>query len=294
MSASSRNRIDKVLDSLSEINRLDQARDKPILEPTDIVDFCKDRLGFTPTGYQEKLLRDPSQFIVARWARQSGKSQTLAALVLYHALSKPKTKIVVLAPGLRQSRKIIERAESFLPKLPREIVEGKVLRTKLGFVNGSTIEALPNNPATVRGNTLDFLILDEMGWIQDDMELYDAAVYALATTGGKFIGASTPGSIDTLFYLMCTDDEQYGDVSRNHVTWNDALEPNGPLKKETLEKLRRQMVNDPWRWTREMEAEFAVSDDAWISLELARGCVDPTLEYLPESAILGARQGGET
>ena len=46
-------------------------------------------------------------------------------------------------------------------------------------------------------------------------------------------------------------------------TWQDALEPNGPLKKQILEKIRRQLQADPWRWQREMEAEFAEEEEKW-------------------------------
>ncbi len=152
-------RIRRLLERAHTIDELDKASDKPILDPSeDIVAFCEKRLGFKPTSYQERLLRDEHQFIVARWARQSGKSTTLSALILYNALSRPKSRIVVLAPSLRQSRRIVERAGSFLPRLPDNILVGKVLRTRLSFINGSTIEALPNNPATVRGETTNLLI----------------------------------------------------------------------------------------------------------------------------------------
>ncbi len=89
-----------------------------------------------------------------------------------------------------------------------------------------------------------------------------------------------------MFYAMCTDDVNFGDVSRHHVSYVDALEPNGPLKLEILEKLRRQFASDPWRWRREMEAEFAVDEDSWFSMALITRCVDQNLEYIREGTIL--------
>src|SRR5436309_15361284 len=59
-----------------------------------------------------------------------------------------------------------------------------------------------------------------------------------------------------------------------------ALEPNGPLKLEILEKLKRQFAADPWRWRREMEAEFADDADSWLSMALITRCVDQNLEYI--------------
>lgn len=60
--SSFRSRIHKLED---KIERLKAARIDLEIE-TDPVEFCVKRLGFKPTAYQEKLLRDPAQFIVAR------------------------------------------------------------------------------------------------------------------------------------------------------------------------------------------------------------------------------------
>src|SRR3989442_2136388 len=140
----------------------EKLRDKPLVEE-DIVGFGTARLGFKPTSYQEKLFRDQSQFIVGIWSRQSGKSQALAVLALYQALAKPKARIVVLAPSLRQSRKIVQRVGSFLAQLSDQIVSGKTLRTRPQCVNGSSIQAFPNNAPTALGETLDMLIMDRSG-----------------------------------------------------------------------------------------------------------------------------------
>lgn len=285
MSASARWKINRRYEKLLREREREQAK-KTIIIKGDVVEFCKKQLGFKPTAYQEKLLRDPAQFVVARWSRQSGKSQTIAALTLYRALSSPGSKVAILAPSLRQSRRIIHRIQSFLPKLPPWVLDGKPLKTKVKFVNGSVIEALPNSPETIRGETLDMVVVDELGFVPNDEELYDAVVYTLATTDGKFIGASTPGSRDSLFYAMCTDDEQFKDVSRHHVSYREALEPKGPLKKKILEKIRHQMGQDQWRWQREMEAEFAEDEDTWLSLDLIKKCIDPELENFDENLLL--------
>ena len=86
-----------------------------------------------------------------------------------------------------------------------------------------------------------------------------------------------------MFYAICTDDVNFFDFSRHHVSYLDALEPNGPLKLEILEKLRRQFATDPWRWRREMEAEFADDEDSWFSMALITKCVDQNLEYIREA-----------
>ena len=274
-------KIDHLYESEMRARDRDAQKDKPFTS-SGILDFFKQMTGFEPTAYQVRFLLDTSQFVVARWSRQSGKSLCLTLICLYVALSGSNRRIAILAPSLRQSRAMIRRASSFLPKLPKNALEGRALKTKLEFSNGSTIEAFPNSPETVRGLTLDLLIVDEASYIEDDRALYDAIVFALGTTNGRFIATSTPGSRDSLFYEMCMDDDLYGDFSRHHVSFHDALEPNGPLKKGILEKLERQMREDPWRWQREMLAEFSEDEEAYFNYSLIDSAVDDHLEYVKD------------
>ena len=269
-----------------KVERIKAVRSGAVDWPADPVEFCIHRLGFKPTSYQEKLLRDQSQFMIARWSRQSGKTHCVAVLLLWLCLRNPSFSVLVLAPSIRQSKIIIRKITGFLSKLPKYAAL-RPFKTKIEFYNGSRIQAFPNSPETIRGEPgVGFVYFDEFSYIREDKELYQAAIFTLATTNGRFLATSTPGSRDSLFYLMCTDDQNYGNVSRHHVSYRDALEPNGPLKLEILEKLKQQLAVDPWRWRREMEAEFADDEDAWLSFELIKQCVDENLEYISESTIL--------
>ncbi len=288
MSASIKGRIDRYYEEALRAEEREEAQDKPLITE-GVIEFCENRLGFTPYSYQKKLLLDPSQFIAARWCRQSGKSTTITAMLLHNALSSPGSRTVVLAPGLRQARKIISKTTSFIHLLSKhglDVLESRVRKTRLEFRDGSTIEALPNNPATIRGETTNMIFADELNYVQNAEELYEAIAFSLNTTNGRFIATSTPGSRDSLFYEMCTDDNKYGKFSRHHVSYREALEPNGPLKPETVKGLEQQMKEDPWRWSREMLAEFAEDEDAWFELSLITRCVYQDLPAFDHSALL--------
>jgi hypothetical protein len=57
------------------------------------------------------------------------------------------------------------------------------------------------------------------------------------------------------------------------VTWQQAVEPNGPLKKAILDKIRKQFGEDPAQWRREMEAEWAEDENVWLPQSLIVSCV---------------------
>jgi phage FluMu gp28-like protein len=109
-----------------------------------------------------------------------------------------------------------------------------------------------------------------------DSELYDATLFTLGTTNGGLIATSTPWSLDHIFYKMYND-AAYSDFKRIHVDWKRALGPNGPLKKNILEKIRRQLEADPWRWRREMEAQWAEDELTFHSQQLITQCIDSEL-----------------
>ncbi len=255
--------------------------------PTDPIEFCRSILRFTPTPYQEQFLKDKNQFISLRWSRQSGKSYVVSARLLWEAVVNNGTHIAIVAPSYRQSRLVLRKIAVFLERVPNRLIS-IVEKTRIVFRNGSSIEALPNSPLTIRGPTFHLVYCDEMNFIRDDVELYDAILFTLATTNGSFIASSTPASRDGLFYKICFAPE-YLDFTRSHVSWRDAVEPNGPLKKNILDRVRRQLESNPWRWTREMEAEFAEDENSFFPLSLVTSCVDGELEYVPFEAKLSDR-----
>jgi phage FluMu gp28-like protein len=196
---------------------------------------------------------------------------------LHHALTNPNTQIGIVGPSWRQTKLIIKRINTFLRKLPKGAYQ-KPQHTQIRLTNNSTIEAYPNNPETIRGPTLNIVYADEFNFIPNDEQLYDAILFTLAATNGKFICTSTPWHTDSIFHQIFTN-PAYDDYAKTHVTHQQATEPNGPLKQQILQKIKRQLEGDPHRWKREMEAEWAEDENVWLTQTLITTCIDATLEY---------------
>ena len=248
-----------------------------------VVAFCCKALGFKPTEYQAEFLRNREQFIAQCWCRQSGKDYSASSKLLWFAVDNDGVQLGVVGPSFRQSKLVIRKINSFIQKLPEDIpyqeilVGRKPLKTKVHLVNGSVIEAYPCNADTIRGPTLHGILATEFNFVKDDEELYDAILFTLGTTNGFFIANSTPWSRDHLFYKMCKDPD-FSDFKCFHITWEDAQEPDGPLKKSILAKIRKQLAADPWRWQREMEAEWSEDESSWLPQTLIGQCQDSMLE----------------
>lgn len=244
----------------------------------DPVEFFRQVVEFEPTAYQKKFIELflENQFLAARWCRQSGKSWIVSALLLWYAVTHPDSYIGVVAPSWRQAKLIIRRIARFVRNLPPGMAF-KPLKAVVRFTNGSVIEAFPNNPDTIRGPTFHVVYADEWNFMPNDEEMYEAILFTLGTTNGKFVCSSTPWNKDSIFYKIFFR-EGYEDFAKHHVTWQQALEPNGPLRKKILEKIRKQFAEDPWRWKREMEAEWAEDETTWLPQSLITKCIDGDLE----------------
>ena len=247
--------------------------------PDSALDFFKQTLGFEATNYQKQLATDftQKQFVAARWCRQSGKSHTIAALLLHYALIRKETSIGVVGPSYRQAKLIMRKIGGFIKNLPDGFVL-KARKTVIYFANGSVIECFPNNPDTIRGPTLNLVYWDEMNFTANDEEMYDAILFTLGTTNGKFVCSSTPWSTDHVFYRLFNHPD-FNDFATSHITWKQAMEPNGPLKQQILEKIRKQLTGDPWRWQREMEAQWAEDESRYFPQELITKCINGELSY---------------
>lgn len=237
------------------------------------IDFFRKILGFEPTTYQKEFIElfMNHDFLAARWCRQSGKSMIISALLLWYALKHNDTNIAVVGPSWRQTKLIIRRLTYFLHKIPSAMYL-KPLKTAVRFTNESQIEAFPCNPDTIRGPTFNVVYCDEMSFLPDDQQMYDAILFTLGTTNGKFLCSSTPWNTDSIFYKIFNH-KDYADFVKHHVSWQQAIEPNGPLKKNILEKIRKQFAEDPWRWKREMEAEWAEDESTWLPQSLITKCI---------------------
>jgi hypothetical protein len=273
-----RRAADAADESTDAFARLKEIADKGIIA------FCKEALGFEPTKYQTDFLLDTEQFEAQCWSRQSGKDHAASSKLFWFAVENRGSQLAVVGPSFRQSKLVIRKINNFIQnKLPddipyREILVGrKTLRTKVPLVNGSAIEAYPCNPDTIRGPTLNGILATEFNFVKDDEEMYDAILFTLGTTNGFFIANSTPWSRDHIFYKMMKD-KDFEDFRRFHVTWKQALDPDGPLKKNVLEKIKKQLAADPWRFRREMEAEWSEDESCWLPQNLIGQCQDSMLE----------------
>ena len=144
-------------------NAQTQLYEKPVF-------FAHKFLEFEPFNYQEKLLNDKSQRIIACMGRQTGKTSTIAARAIHYAYTHKKTTTLIISPSLRQSMIMFDKILTLIYNNP--FLSSSVKRKTHTIIQLSTqskIIALPCSENLLRGYTAHLVIADEAAFIPENV-----------------------------------------------------------------------------------------------------------------------------
>ena len=115
-------------------------------------------LGVEPAPWQEQFLRAPrGASILALTARQAGKTTAATWAIAHYMLFTPGSLSVIACPAQRQSGEAVRRVREILLKIGVELKSDHVYGLELK--NGSRVLALPGSEDSIRGLTVDGLIV---------------------------------------------------------------------------------------------------------------------------------------
>ena len=220
--------------------------------------------GLPPDPWQSDLMASPGHRELVLCSRQSGKTESVAAIALSRCLLRRRHTALVLAPTLRQSGETITRAKALLAEARPVARLTSNAATKLAFSNGSRLVALPGVPATIRGLPVNTLVMDEAAFLHDDV--YDAAFPMTAATSGDIILMTTANGQQGRFYELW---ERGGDRwRRTRIPWHKIPR----ISPDFIAEQRAAM--SAARFASEYECKFtahsqAVIDPAWIERAMA-------------------------
>ncbi len=120
------------------------------------------------TVAQSRIYRDNSRFRVCIAGRRFGKT-FLALQEIWRAATKArKQNVMYAAPTYGQARDIMW--DAIVDMIPRTLLSGdpNISRMEIRLINGSKIRVRgTHNADTLRGQGLDFVVLDEFGYMEE-------------------------------------------------------------------------------------------------------------------------------
>lgn len=202
--------------------------------------------------WQTQALVSTADTVAMRVCRQAGKSSILATVAL-DAMARAQT-VLVIAPAERQARELARRVMAFLPKTGL-IVERSTL-TEVEVSTGGRLICVPSTAETIRGYTVDLLLIDEAAYCDDDTI---AAVLPMLTDDGRVVFASTPGGRTGHFAEIFLEGAPSPNIERITVRGTDI-----PRLARKVERMRAGLSSLKFR--QESEVEFLGDGESYFDV----------------------------
>ena len=149
--------------------------------------------------YQEKFIEtiNEERRVISMQPRQMGKSQTVAAYILWYTLFNNNKTVAILANKAAAAREVLSRYQLMYENVPLWLQQGIKTWNKgdVELENGSKIITAATSSSGIRGKSVNLLYVDEAAIIPNNIaEEFFTSVYPVVSAGKttKIILTSTP------------------------------------------------------------------------------------------------------
>ncbi len=174
-----------------------------------IIHLDKGLVPFKLYPYQKKMFKhfDKERFSIVLACRQSGKSISSVAYLLWYALFHPEKVIAILANKGATAQEMLGRVTLMLENLPFFLQPGcKALNKRsIELSNNSRIVSAATSGSSIRGMSVNLLYLDEFAFVENASEFY-TSTYPVISSGvdTKVIITSTANGLGNQFEKIWT------------------------------------------------------------------------------------------
>ena len=205
-----------------------------------VISLDEGLVPFNLYPYQEKMFKhfDENRFSVVLACRQSGKSISSVAYLLWYSLFHSEKIVAILANKGATAREMLSRVSLMLENLPFFLQPGcKALnKGSVEFSNNSRIIAAATSGSSIRGMSVSLLYLDEFAFVEKAAEFY-TSTYPVISSGKstKVIITSTANGIGNMYYKIWEGAVQkVNEFKPFRVDWWDVPDRDADWKKQTI------------------------------------------------------------
>lgn len=205
-----------------------------------IISLDKGLVDFILYPYQEKMFTafNSNRFNIVLACRQSGKSISSVAYLLWFAIFHSEKIVAVMANKGATAREMLGRVTLMLENLPFFLQPGcKALnKGSIEFSNNSRIVAAATSGSSIRGMSVSLLYLDEFAFVERANEFY-TSTYPVISSGKetKVIITSTANGIGNVFHKIWEGATQgVNEYKPFRVDWWDVPGRDDKWKEQTI------------------------------------------------------------
>ena len=238
----------------------------------------KGKMLYHPFEYQQRLINayHKNRFSISLMPRQTGKTTSAAGYLLWRAMFKPDSTILIAAHKYTGAQEIMQRIRYAYELCPDFIRAGVVSYNKgsIDFENGSRIVSQTTTETTGRGMSITLLYCDEFAFVRPTIAReFWTSISPTLSTGGKAIITSTPNSDEDQFAFIWKQAnkniDDYGNPTDNglgvngffayQADWWEHPDRDEKWKEEEIGRIGEE------RFRREHGCEFLIYDETLIN-----------------------------
>ena len=272
--------VEYTADTLEQFQRCCDPKDGPLYFMKQFMMIqhpTRGAIKFEPFDYQIDLIHNynTSRRSINMLGRQMGKTTVAAGYLLWYAMFRPDSTILVASNKGKGANEIMQRVRYAYENIPDHIRAGATEYNKgsISFDNGSRIIAETTTETTGRGMSISLVYLDEFAFVRPGIarEFWTSLSPTLAT-GGKCIITSTPNSDDDTFATIWrkannTFDEHgnelEGGVGKNGFRAYMAIWDQHPDRDQAWANEEIASIGEE-RFRREHRCEFVIYEETLI------------------------------
>jgi len=230
-----------------------------------IVNIDHGLVPFNMYNYQKEIVSKilNHRFVICKLPRQSGKTTTVAGMLLWHVIFYENFNVAVLAHKAEQAQEILSRIQLAYENLPKWLQQGVVEWNKrsIELENGSKIKASATSSGAVRGGSYNLIYLDEFAHVEPNIQSeFFASVYPTISSGNtsKVLITSTPNGLELFYKIWKESEESRNSYIRVDVGWWDVPGRDEKWKEETIKNTSEE------QFRQEFGCEFLGSSNTLI------------------------------
>lgn len=194
-------------------------------------------LNFQLLKWQQEVFKNTTRFKVVAAGRRCGKSRLSAVSLLIEGLNCPEgSAVMYIAPTLGQARTIIW---DLLHELGRPVIKSSHINNlEILLVNGRKILVRgADNPDSLRGVSLTYVVLDECAFIKEDV--WQKIIRAsLSDKKGRALFISTPSGRNWFYDVFKLGQEETDEEWRS---WHFTTKDNETIDPKEIEAAERTL-----------------------------------------------------
>lgn len=226
------------------------------------------KIAFNLYDYQEELIKMymGNRFNIILSARQTGKTETSCAFLLWYAIFHPDKTVLIASNKSTNAMELIGKIRYAYEELPNWLKPGidadNWNKHTCSFDNKSRIVSTTTSKDSGRGLAISLIYCDELAFVKPHVqeEFWDSILPTIST-GGAMIITSTPNGDSNLFARMWftaigkVPEEREDDAFIPlHVKWDQPPGRDEKFKRTMIDKLGER------KWQQEFECLFISSD----------------------------------